>query len=485
MNPSHPPAYLGLDLGGTGAKAGVFDREGRLLGLGHATYTPTVSPEGHVELPIETIYSAARTAARQALAEQPARVVAMAIASQGQTFVSLDAQGHPLHNAILWYDSRAAAQADRLKDAVANTGPHIPWIEAIATAPKIMWLRERYPEMMRRARLHLLLPDYLAYRLTGQAVIDSNTASTTGLFAEDAPDYHEPTRRAAGLDRDQIARMLQPGTPIATLQPEPAADWGLSPDTVLITGTNDQYAGALGAGNCRPGILTETSGTCLALVTLTEQLPFPRPPGLLGGRFPIRTYAFALAYSKTAGVVLDWFRREFGAGRDWTALNALAAMAPIGCHGVTLVPHFDGRVSPVPDPTTRGAFLNLTLQHTLGDLYRASLEALSFILRENMEFLNRCGLSFDTVRSIGGGARNEFWLQMKADVTGRTIERPAVLEASTLGAAMLAALGHGAFHSLAEASAAFYRADGVFEPDADRHALYEEPYARYRAACHG
>jgi xylulokinase len=474
--------YLGLDIGGTGAKAGAFDRDGRLLGLGHATYTPTVDAAGHIGLPIDAIYAAARAATRQALAGQPARVLAMAVASQGQTFVSLDAQDRPLHDAIPWYDSRAAVQAHRLKQAVADREPPVPGIEAIATAPKIMWLRDHHPDAMARARRHLLLPDYFVYRLTGQAVTDPNTAASTGLVAEGELDYHAPTLQAAGIAREQVARILPSGTPVATVTPAAAAEWGLAADTLLVTGTNDQYAGALGAGNCRPGILTETSGTCLALVTLTERLPAPLPHGLFGGRFPIPRYQFALAYSKTAGLVLDWFRRELGGDLTFDQLDAAAALVPIGSRGITMVPHFDGRVSPSPDAAVRGAFHHLTLQHAQADLYRSVLEALSFSLRENVEFLRRSGLTFDTIRSIGGGAKNAFWLQMKADVIGQPIEKPAVAEASTLGAAMLAAVGHGAFASLAEASAALYRAGAVFQPRPEAQAAYEMPYHRYQAA---
>lgn len=287
--------------------------------------------------------------------------------------------------------------------------------------------------------------------------------------------------RAAGIAREQVAEIVAPGEPVARLRPEAAAEWGLTPDVLLVAGTNDQYAGALGAGNCRPGILSETSGTCLALVTLTRQLPHPLPVGLFGGRFPIRDYAFAMAYSKTAGVVLDWFRRELAAGVSFDDLNAAAADVPPGSRGLLMVPHFGGRVSPSPDPAVRGAFLNLTLQHTRADLYRSILEALACSLRENVAFLRRCGLTFDTIRSIGGGAKNEFWLQMKADVLGEPVEKPAVPEASTLGAAMLAACGAGAFASLAETSAAFYRAGAVFRPDAARHAAYDAVFGRYSA----
>jgi xylulokinase len=108
------------------------------------------------------------------------------------------------------------------------------------------------------------------------------------------------------------------------------------------------------------------------------------------------------------------------------------------------------------------------------------LESIAFSLRENMELMRRSGLHFDVVRSIGGGSKSDLWLQIKADATGMPIERPAVTEAATLGAAMLAAVGAGEFASVADCSASFYRADRVFMPDAARHDQYEQPYHAYR-----
>ena len=477
---SKADAYLGLDLGGTGAKAGIFGGDGALLGLGHKSFSPSSSEAGHSEIAIETVYEAAREATRRALEGTSARVLAMAVSSQGQTFVSLDKDDRPLHPAILWYDSRAASQAEQLKQAVAGFPGPLPWIGAIASAPKIMWLRERNSEAMRHARRFLLLPDYMAYRLTGQAATEPNTATSTGLIAEDSLDYHKGVLHAAGIEKDQLARVLPCGSPVAKLTPSMAREWGLSPDTMLVTGTNDQYAGALGAGNCRPGILSETSGTCLAIVTLAEAMPECVPPGLFVGRFPIPRYRFAMAFSKTAGVVLDWFRKTCCDNASFDTLNREAAAVPIGCRGVTMLPHFDGEISPEPNPGSRGMFANLTLHHSRADLYRAILEALAFCLFENILFLREQGFPSEVIRAIGGGAKDDFWLQMKADVVGMPIEQPAVTEAAVLGAAMLAAYGLGAFPSLEEASAGFYRRRKVFEPDLTHHRLYQEPFGRYR-----
>ncbi len=478
-----PEAYLGLDIGGTGAKAGLVDGKGRLLAISHRSYHPQVTGDGHIEIPIDTIYNAAREAALSAIHESGARVVGLSISSQGQTFVSLDDQDLPLHPAIVWYDARASVQAKRLAEFLQAIGLReaSPYVTPIATGPKVMWMREHYPALMVRANRYLLLPDYIAYRLTGRAVTDPCTASSTGLYAEDAPDYCMAALSGAGIDKSQVAEIQTSGRPIGKVLKESAEQWGLNTETLVVTGTNDQYSGALGAGNCRPGIVSVTTGTFLSLDTLTEHLPQPMPPGLLGGRFPIPRYQFGLAFSKTAGVVLEWFHRELDPGVSLRELDEMASHVPIGSRGVVMFPHFDGMISPVPDPDARGAFLNLSLHHTRADMYRATLEALGYTLSENIELFRRCGFPIETVRAIGGGAKSDFWLQVAADITGLPIERPAITEAATLGAAMIAAVGVGAFSSLEECSETFYERQNVFVPNAGHHALYNDLCERYVA----
>ena len=458
-------AFLGLDIGGTGAKAGVYDAGGRPLGFGHATYQPVPLPHGHVEIPIADIERAARAAVRQAVRTSEARVRALAISSQGETFVSLDARGRPLHRAIVWYDARAQAEAKCLQRVM-------PDISAIAAAPKILWLRAHAPRIMARARRHLLLPDYFAWRLTGRAVTDPTTASSSGLYVDGETSYRSAALAAAGIPADFLAEIQPAGTPIARLQGGAARAWSLPADARLVTGTNDQYAGALGAGNSRPGILSVTTGTCLALVTLTRDPPRTVPPGLFVGGFPISPLFFLLAYAKTAGIVLDWFRREFCPGRTWAELERAARAVPPGSRGICVCPHFDGRISPAPDPRVRGAISGLALQHTAADIFRAMLESLCFVLRENVEFLEATGAPLRAIRAIGGGAKSDLLLQMMADVLGRTVERPRVTEAATLGAAMLAAFGAGRFPSLTAASQTLYRGGRRFRPQGKVHRAY-------------
>lgn len=473
--------YMGLDLGGTGVKAGVFGQAGEMLGFGHETYSPNASPEGHAEIPIEEIYVAARNAARKAVAESGARIRSLSISSQGQTFVSLDKDLRPLHKAIMWYDGRAVDESAELEQAVAARVPEDrrPCINVFCAAAKVLWLRKHYPERMAAARHFFLLPDYFTRRLTGTATSDPYTAGSTGLYAEEVGAYTPEALRAAEISEQQLARVLPPATPAGAVLPEMAEEWGLEHDTLVSAGANDQYAGALGAGNCRPGIVSETTGTCLALVTLAERLPPGLPSCLIAGRFPIPKYKFVVAFSKTAGLTLDWFKREFCSGESLKSLDAAASCVQPGSNGLSVLPHFDGTICPATNPAARGAFCNLSLQHSRAHVFRAILESLAYAMREKIALLGKWGFDIETVRSIGGGAKSDLWLQIKADVIGMSIERPAVAEAAILGAAMMGAVGLGAFKSLEECSRALYRIDKEFSPKAANHKIYAAGFQNY------
>lgn len=472
--------YLGLDIGGTGAKAGVFDSQGRPLGFAQRGYTPQIDTAGHAELPIEVIYDACRDAGREAVSAAGAEVVGLSVSSQGQTFVSLDQDERPLHPAIIWYDSRAARQAERISEALRQAGDEDGSdIQAVASGAKIRWLIENQPAVMKQARRFLLLPDYISYRLTGRAVFDPAMAATTGLYVESRSEYSQAGLGAVGVEADQMSTVQAAGSFIGNVRPEPAREWSLSERTRVSVGTNDQLAGALGAGNCRPSIGSETTGTCLALITLGRVVGH-LPHGLFSGPFPIPEFRYILAYCKTAGLLLDWFRRELAGGASLAELDRLAETVPPGSRGLTVLPHFDGMVSPTPNLASRGAVCNLNLNHSRADIYRAILESLAFSLRENLQLAALHGFPVQTLRSIGGGARSDTWIQIKADACGVPIEVPVVREAAVLGAAMLGAVGHAGFGSVAETSERLYRVQRVFEPNLAARAAYEEAFCEYK-----
>ncbi len=477
-------AYLTFDIGTTALKTALIGDDGRLLALAEVEYTPAVPRPNWMEEAPETYWDAAVTGARKVLAEAqlPREAVrAIGLSSQGESFLAMDAAGHPLTPVIVWLDGRARDVAERWQGQWltrehfrAITG--YPWIPHELTAFKIGWLAEHQPQAHRDAEF-LCLPDYLIYRLTGEIATDFNIAQMGGLLDVDAGEWSPEILEAAGINESQLPPIHPPGTAVGELNASAAEALGLPAGVPVCTGCNDQLAGAIGAGNVRDGVVSETTGTALAVVAATPERV--RDADFFAGRHAAPGLWYAMPYAAVSAIVLTWFRDLCGAG-SFDELLAGVKEVPPGSDGLTVLPHFSG----TPDtPDARGAILGLTLGHGRSEIARAIMESCACLLRELLEPLVRRGLTVDRVRSLGGAARSDLWLQIKADMLQTPVERPACTEAASLGAALLAATGTGQFASLAEAAHAWYAPARSFEPSPVLAAVYDDIFSRYLDYC--
>jgi xylulokinase len=264
---------------------------------------------------------------------------------------------------------------------------------------------------------------------------------------------------------------------------------GLSPETVVVKGAMDQTMSTIGAGNVAPGIVTETTGTALAIgVTAEEVEPIHRhhlayQPHALAGKYLI------LPYAQTSGIIYKWFRNTFGAEEVRKAggaeeaygeLNRLAAQARAGSDGLVLLPFFAGAYSPENDMTAKGVWYGLTLAHEKRHFSRSIMESVGFMLRRILEQIQGAGIPVDEVRCMGGAARSDLWLQIKADICGLPMVRMKEEETSTLGCALLAAVAVGDYGSIGEAAGAMVSLGRRFEPAASRESVYDRLYELYK-----
>jgi xylulokinase len=479
--------YLTYDLGTTALKTALIDEDGHVAGAFSSEYTPHMPTPERSEMPADVYWQALVTGTRQVLTASGvdrSAVKAIGFSSQGQTFVPIDRAGQPLYNFMTWLDNRARDIAERwssswLTPAAFQAISGYPWIPPGLTVFKIAWLRENAPTA-HAAWKFLCLPDYMIYRLTGETVTDTVTARMAGLYSLSSAAWEPKLLAAAGICADQLPRLLPSGAVAGHLHAAAASELGLPGGIPVVTGANDQLVGAVGAGNVAPGIVTETTGTALAVVSSTETL-------LNDSRLTVGTHAapgifYAMAFANTSAILLSWFREVCDkSGQDFTAFLAGAAAVPPGCDGLTILPHFMGATPPIGDPMARGAILGLSLAHTRDHLVRGFMEACACLLMECMEPFIEQGVSVHSVRSLGKPAQNDTWLQMKADLLNLPMERPAGKDPTSRGAAMLAAAATGQFHSLDEAVQAWYHPAAVFEPIPANRAVYQDVYARYRS----
>ncbi len=478
------PVYLTFDIGTTALKTALVGGDGRMRAAHTVEYTFSSPQPGWAEMDPEVYWQAAVEGARAALAEAAeaaSDLAAVGFSSQGESFIPVNADGEPLHDAIAWVDKRSQAVADQWEAEWLSREEYrricgYPWIPAELTAFKIGWLAQHEPEAHRAAKF-LWLPDYLIYRLTGEVATDYNIAQMGGLYDIRTRAWSEPVLEAAGITPEQLPAVYPPGTPVGEVQAQAAQELGIAAGTPVCVGANDQLAGAIGAGNVRPGLVTETTGTALAVVATTDSLLDDER--MFVGIHAAPDLYYAMPYGNTSAIVLKWFRDLADPGAEYDGFLAHVQDIPPGCEGLTVLPHFAGTGCPTFNPDARGAIIGLTLGHTREHIARAIMEACACMLQELLEPILAHDIGVTSIRSLGGAARSDLWLQMKADLLGVPVERPACTDAASLGAAMLAATGVGQFASVAEAADAWYRADRVVEPNPDRLEAYREVYLRY------
>ena len=288
---------LVLDLGTTYFKAALFDERGCMLALDRQEY-PLLTPAPNiVELDPEIYWQALVSAVRRVLAQSRAavqEVATLCISSQGETFIPVDDHGRPLARAIVWLDNRATREAEGLAVKFSSEGYRktgIPEIIPTWTACKILWLRQNRPDLFARADKFLLVQDYLIHRLTGGYSTNSSAACTTLYF-----DIVQNGRWGAILDEigigaGNLPELIPPGETAGRISREASAQTSLPQTTKVVGGGMDQSVGAIGAGNIRPGVVSETTGAAL-----TIQVTIPSPDVDRNGVIPVYSHSVPGSY---------------------------------------------------------------------------------------------------------------------------------------------------------------------------------------------
>ena len=482
---------LGIDAGTTAFKAALFDEEKNLIAAGQRDYALLTPAPNIVEFPAEAYWQIMCELIRELLAGtdlSAGEVAALALSSQGETLICLDEDGHPIGNAIVWLDNRATAQADELRErfGVREVYEQTGQADMLATWPaaKILWLRQAHPEQFARARKYLLLEDYLMYCLTGRMVGEPNLWASSAMMNIHTSQWWPEMLDALGIASEQLPELLPCGTEVGTLTLAAAEGTGLPAKTMVVTGALDQTCNAIGCGLTRPGVICETTGSCLAVSAVLDRfVPYDAQRPITCQNHSVPGRYTVLLWSQSAGMTLKWFAKNFYPEYEnlddaFNQINLDGAQVPMGCDGLTMLPHLNGAANPEYDPAARGVFCGATLEHGRGHFARAILEAVACMLRRNLEQIDGMGIRYDEVFCMGGGAKSPLWLQIKSDVTGKTMRPLRARESACLGAAILAGVGVGVFDSV-DWTADELAASKRFEPEERQSAACDALYRRY------
>jgi len=480
--------WLGIDVGTGGTRALLVDD------AGHVRLASTAPHEDvRMERPLwaeqrpENWWDAAKQAVRSVLSEARISgkdVRGVGLSGQMHGLVILDAANRVIRPALIWSDQRSQQQVDWIngkigKDAILRYTAN-PVLTGF-TLPKLLWVRDNEPRNFERVKKMLLPKDYVRFQLTGDFASDVSDASGTALFDVVQRRWSFEMVDALQLDRTILARVYESSDVTGSISADAARDTGLEPGTPVVGGGGDQASSAVGNGIVVTGVVSCTIGTS-GVVFAHSDKPQYDPAGR------VHTFCHAvkgawhvMGVTQGAGLSLQWFRNQLAPGTDYDVLTAEAATAPAGSQGLYWLPYLMGERTPHLDASARGGWIGLTAKHKRADLIRALLEGVSYSQKDCLDIIEQIGVTLESVRASGGGARSPFWRQMLADVFDKRVVTLQTQEGSAYGAALLALVGTGVYASVPEVTrAAIHEVDSV-SPHSDAVRIYASGHAVYQS----
>ncbi len=450
---------LGIDLGTSYFKVGLFDEAGSIRGLGRVAVDKVTPAAGWFEQSVEDFWRLLRQGLGEALAEAGAKasdISGLSYSSQATTFVLLDRQKQALTPLVFWTDMRAEPVPQDLLDfsktETFRRTVGFGGISAFSAVAKLNWFQRQQPEIWKRTAHIMTISDYFTFALTGERVGDASTAALLALYDLPKRSWWPEALAKYGLEAAQLSTPLRPGSVGGQTTTQATALLGLPVGIPLAVGGLDHHVAAIGSGLERFADMSISTGTVLAALALVDNTQ--PTPDCYHGLHVDGTRYYRLSFDPNGAGQLENYQKQYAPKRSIEELLEFAAKIP-------------PRTQPVNPPS-----INATdAEH--GIAVRNLLEKISYTHRTLVEKVAGVG-KVRKIVATGGGARSPLWLQIKADILGVPMVTPACQERACLGAAAFAAVAAGRHATIPAALQAMVHPDRTFEPDEKRVALYRK-----------
>ena len=463
---------LSIDLGTTGCKVGVFDKDGGLKSLSYSEYPLYTNTSGWAEQDPIDWWNAVKQRMKSALLKAnipPSSIKAIGVTGQSTSVVFLGKKGTILRPAILYMDARAEHYLPELFSKIKNMN----YVE-MKFYSNLIWLRDNDPNLYEKIEKVIDAKEFIAMKLTGRVTYDTFVLSPDRVkminehldipdsFFGEPHDYKEPT----GYLSEDISREL-----------------GIPEGTPIVVGPWDGMCNVLGSGLTEDGIAMDVAGT-------TEIVAVSSKNKTDAASYRHLIENLWLAYtSLPLAISYRWFRDKIAihdtqysmaAGMDaYNILNLRASQSKAGAAGLLFIPTMQGDFM---KPHLSGAFIGLRTTHTLNEMARAIMEGIAYHLRWMIERIEEGNVTVNEIRVSGGGAKSSLWNKIKADVLNKPVKILDVVETGCLGATILTSTVIGWYSNLIEASQAMIHIKETITPEREQHEFYNKLYKKYREA---
>jgi len=345
---------------------------------------------------------------------------------------------------------------------------------------RILYLKERKPEVYKKISRILLIQDFINYMFSGETGADYSTACRTMLFDVRNCEWSVPLLEKFGLQMGHYTSPKPMGSVLGKVRRTLLDELGLKDDIEVIVGGHDQPLNAIGAG-LKEGYAVNSMGTSECITPITHgMLPggFIASRGIPSEPLWAKNKFCCLAYNTTAGLLVQWFANMV-AGEQESSLAYMNQYVPAEPTRIMVQPYLMGSGTPYMDGGARLALAGMDYGTTKFTIFRALLEGLALDQRLNLSVLAEEQVQVEHLIAVGGGSQSKPWLQIKADILEIPVSTLKEKEAGALGAAILCAAASGVYGSIEEAAAEMSHIAETKEPNLSHRDFYAEKFALY------
>lgn len=488
---------LAHDTGTGGNKAVLCDLDGHVLFSAYESYGIYYPKPEWVEQDPDELWRAVASTSRSVIGKSgidPADIVGVGVSAQMWNTLPVDEKGKPLSPMMSWLDLRSIKQADRVTRGknpeflFKHTG-NIP--TAKDCIPKILWLKEEFPDIWERTACLMDCKEFILFKLTGKMAIDYVGASVYFLFDPIKKKWSEEVCESLGIPIEKLPHAYPCTDVIGEVTEEAARLTGLLPGTPVVICAGDVAVAQAGAGANQENKVHLCIGTA-TWIGVSTSIFRNDPVKPLWGLCHIDPNKYIIAGEmETGGGALMWFRdalcqeeneRSLREGQStYRLISKMVEEIPRGSDKLIFLPWLSGERAPVLDHYARGGFVGLAMSHTKAHMARAVMEGVGYHLRWICEVMENIGLKIESVNTVGGGCNSKPWIQMISDITRRPLNIVKNhLEAGAVGAALTVAVGLGYHQSMDEVDA-LVEINQVVQPCEDRiNSIYDDLYGVYK-----
>lgn len=466
--------YIGIDLGTSGVKTLLVDEKGLISNEASVTYPCMHLKDNYSEQNPSLWYDNTIICLKKLLENQDKNnIKAISFGGQMHGLVILDKDDNVIRPAILWNDGRAIEETNYFNETIGKSSIS-SYTGNIAfpgfTAPKLLWVYNNEPNNFKKISKIMLPKDYLIYKLSGSFASDVSDLSGMLLFDVKNRKYSKEMLNLCHIKEEQLPSIFESYEVVGTLKESIAKELNIHNNVKIVAGAGDNAAAAIGTGTVGEGACNISLGTSGTIFISSNNFKVDKNNAL-------HSFCDASGKYHLMGCILS-----AASARAWWLENIINTKdydfdeKNLTDSNVIFLPYLVGERSPHNDVNIRGAFINLSINTTRGQMSKAVLEGVAFALKDCLNVAKSNGTNPQYTTICGGGAKSETWKHIIADVLELPVKTLKTNQGPSYGAAILAMVGDGKYNSIEEATSKLVKTIYTIYPNKEKSAYYAKKY---------